>query len=208
MEAIDYIPNDNCTITSEMEIFDISFYKDKDYFVSLENYVAFIKGCEKLVRSSDEYTSFISQLKEIDLVNCQVLGNVVADDSVSIEMHHGPILTLFDYCAIIIDYHLRKNEKINSFMIANEVIDEHFANRVQTVMLSKTVHQLVDTGKIFINFKQARGDLNGFLQKYKSGLSDEHIRKINKYIELSEKYDSTDNGLLDLKNTITSWKFK
>lgn len=208
MEAIDYIPNDNCTITSEMEIFDISFYKDRDYFVSLENYVAFIKGCEKLVRSSDEYTSFISQLKEIDLVNCQVLGNVVADDSVSIEMHHGPILTLFDYCAIIIDYHLRKNEKINSFMIANEVIDEHFANRVQTVMLSKTVHQLVDTGKIFINFKQARGDLNGFLQKYKSGLSDEHIRKINKYIELSEKYDSTDNGLLDLKNTITSWKFK
>ena len=208
MEAIDYIPNDNCTITSEMEIFDISFYKDKDYFVSLENYVAFIKGCEKLVRSSDEYTSFISQLKEIDLVNCQVLGNVAADDNVSIEMHHGPILTLFDYCAIIIDYHLRKNEKINSFMIANEVIDEHFANRVQTVMLSKTVHQLVDTGKIFINFKQARGDLNGFLQKYKSGLSDEHIRKINKYIELSEKYDSTDNGLLDLKNTITSWKFK
>ena len=108
MEAIDYIPNDNCTITSEMEIFDISFYKDKDYFVSLENYVAFIKGCEKLVRSSDEYTSFISQLKEIDLVNCQVLGNVAADDNVSIEMHHGPILTLFDYCAIIIDYHLRK----------------------------------------------------------------------------------------------------
>lgn len=207
MESINYKEDKDLTITSDMEIFDISFYKDKYYFVNLENYVNFIKSCERLIRSSKEYITFIAQLKEVGLTNCQILGNISDGDNVEIEMHHGPILTLFDYCAIVIDYHLRKDEKVNTFMIADEVIDEHYANRVQTIMLSVTPHQLIDTGEIFINFNQARGNLNSFLKKYKTGLSDEHIRKINRYIELSNKYDSMDNGLLDLKNTITNWNY-
>lgn len=42
--------------------------------------------------------------------HCQVLGNITQYDTV-IEMHHGSMLTLFDYYAIIVD-HLLTNDKI------------------------------------------------------------------------------------------------
>ena len=75
-------------------------------------------------------------------------------------------------------------------------------------MLSVTPHNLVDTGEMFINFSQAFGNLNKFLTKYRDGLNDERIQKINRYIELSAEYDSFDNGLLDIKNTITNWDYE
>lgn len=209
MEGIQYDNSPELVIQSTNDPFVISYYKDDNYFKNLQNYVSFIKGCEKLIRISDAYKKFIRQLRDLNLVSCQVLGNVSDDDgSVTIEMHHGPILTLFDYCAIVLDYHLRQGETVNSFMIANEVIDEHYNNHVQTIMLSKTPHQAVDSGRLFINFKQARGDLNAFLKKYRLGLNDYHIKKINDYIDLSKKYNSNDNGLFDLKNTVASWKYE
>lgn len=209
MEGINFSNDSEHTIWSDNDPFIISFYKDDNYFKNLQNYITFIKGCEKIIRNSDAYKKYIAQLKDANLVFCQVLGNVTDDEgTVTVEMHHGPILTLFDYCAVVLDYHLRKDEKVNSFMIANEVIDEHYRNHVQTVMLSKTVHQAVDSGKLFINFNQAHGDLNAFLKKYRLGLSDYHIKKINEYIDLSNRYQSTDNGLFDLKNTMTSWNYR
>ena len=122
-------------------------------------------------------------------------------------MHHGPILTLFDYCAIIVDYHLAHDESVTTFQIIREVLDEHWAGHVQTVMLSKTPHQLVDSGEMFIHFNQARGNLNAFLQKYRDGLTPDRVEKINRYIDMCEQFDSFDNGLFDLKNTITDWNY-
>lgn len=210
MEDIIYSNDEVLSLSSRHELFDISFYKTADYFRTIENFVGFVKACEKLVRNSTEYSHFKGQLIGMGLTRCQILGNIESDedDIVEVEMHHGPILTLFDYCAIVIDSLIARNEKINTFRVARLVIDEHFEGNVQVVMLSKTVHQLVDSGEIFIHFNQATGNINNFLTKYRDGLNEERIQKINRYIDLCSQFNTFDNGLLDLKNTITNWDYE
>lgn len=195
-------------IDSENSIFSLPFYKDAEYFSNFDNYVFFIKSVEKLVRKSTYYSRYIKYLREeIGLTFCQVLSNVSNenDEKITIEMHHGPILTLFDYCAIVLDHLIEEDEKITTFKVAKIVLEEHYNNNVQVVMLSKTVHQTVHAENIFINYKQGFGNLNAFLKKYYKGLQNEQIMKINRYIETSKKYDSFDRDLLSLKQNLLHW---
>ena len=121
-------------------------------------------------------------------------------------MHHGPILTLFDYISIGVDWMIYREKKITSFTVADIIIEEHFQNHIQIVMLSKTVHEEVHENNIFLSTKHAFGDLNAFIAKYKDGgISNELIDKINRYIELCEKYDSFDNDVLTLKEQMRNW---
>ena len=111
----------------------ISMYKEREYFDEIEVYNSFVKKCEKVVRSSQDYSNFIKYIKEILGINfCQVSSQIVSGDA-TIEMHHGPIFTLFDYCAIILNEFLALGKKISTFRIANRVIQEHYDLRVQVV---------------------------------------------------------------------------
>ena len=210
MDNIEYKDGNNPKIASEVEEYELQFYKDKQFFMVFDNWVSFVKGVEKAIRTSDDYTDYVAHLKEMGLTRCQVLGNVDSNMSekghkVSVEMHHGPILTLFDYVSVVIGHMLKHDMKITSPRVANLVMDEHWAGNVQTVMLSSSVHQAVDSGKLFISLKQAHGNLNGFIQKYADGFTQNQKEKINKYIELCEKHQSTDNGIFDLKETMHDW---
>ncbi len=127
------------------------------------------------------------------------------EGKLSIEMHHGPILTLFDYVSIVVDHLLEEGKMFTTFHVAKIVLEEHFNNNVQVVMLSKTAHETYHAENIFINFKQGFGDLNAFLTKYHKGLQNEQIMKINRFIEMSKKYDSFDRDLLTLKQNILHW---
>lgn len=198
----------NPIIDCEWAPYEIPFYKDEEYFSSLENYVYFVKQCEKMVRMNPLYKKYVGYIKfDVGLSKCQVLNHIEEDDdSDYLEMHHGPLLSLFDYCAIITDYMIKKNMKITTFSVADIVLKEHYANNVQVVVLSKTVHQAVhEFGGPFINLKQGFGDIDKFLKKYKLGLQPEQIVKINNYIELSKKYDSFDKGLFDLGENVKRW---
>ena len=177
-------------------------YKDAEYFANLESYVAFIKSVEKVVRTNDRYKKYINYLKkDYGMNHCQVLPDVT-DLEAPIEMHHGPILTLYDYCAIILEYYLIKGWKVSSFRIADTVLDEHQKNRVQVVMLCETVHEEVHNREIFLNYKQGFGDLNAFVKKYGIALSEEYKEKINRYIDRSLTYDSNDFGILQLSKSL------
>ena len=211
MEDVTYLNDELATVQSRNNLFDISLFKSTEYFASIETFVGFVKACEKMIRGSSEYKLYKAQLMEQGLTRCQFLGAIEADedDAVTIEMHHGPILTLFDYVAIVIDWLLKKERPVNTFIVTRIVLNEHFEGNVQTVMLSKTVHQLVDSGEIFIHFNQGTGNLNRFLEKYRDGLNDERISKINQYIKLCELYENSfDNGLLDLRKNITDWDYE
>ena len=201
----------NPTLDSDTSLYMLPYYKDVEYFSNLDNFVGFIKGVESLVRTSKYYSRYVKYLKtDIGLNFCQVLSNIKSEeeeDYTKIEMHHGPILTLFDYISIVIDWMLYHNKKINSFIVADIILEEHFANRIQVVMLSSTVHELVHDNNIFISTKQAFGDLNAFLKKYRDGVSQEQLQKINHYIELCKKYDSFDKHSLDI-STIKKWSEK
>ena len=196
-------PNTNPTIDSDESYYEIPFYKDIDYMFSLENEVAFIKAVERMVRTSKYYSRYIAHMKiDLGMNFCQVKGNIIEDDDSGIndliEMHHGPIFTLFDVVSIILNYMLVKNMKITTFSVANKVIEEHFKHRVQTVMLCETVHQLVHDNKVFLNYKQGFGDLYSFLETYYEGLDKTQVDKILDYIEKSKKYDSNDFGNLEV----------
>lgn len=198
----------NPTLDSDACIYELSFYKDLEYLSVLENLNAFVADVENLCRKSKYYSRYVKYIKEdIGLKCCQVLSNIEIheDSNITIEMHHGPILTLYDYVVIVVDYLLAKGDnKITAFKVADIVMREHYENNIQVVMLSKTAHEAVDEG-LFINVKQGFGNVGAFLEKYKEGLSRDQIKKINAYIAMSEEYGSFDNGLLDVKDNIISW---
>ena len=211
MENINYkIEESNPTVVSNADDFEIALYKDKYFFMVFDNYVKFIKSCESLIRKSDDYSKYVAHLKEMGLTRCQVLGNVDSNMSekghpVSVEMHHGPIFTLFDYCGAVIMHMLKNNIPITTPRVAKIIMAEHWAGNIQTVMLSSTVHAAVDSGKVFISLKQAHGNLNAFLVKYMDGLTEDNINKINKYIRMSEAHQSSDGGLFELQESMHDW---
>ena len=209
MEDVEYLNDALLTVTSSHALDEVSFFSDRTSLRDIEAFSDFVKACERSVRHCAEYTAFKAQLMDKGLNRCQMLGHIESDgdDGVDIEMHHGPLLTLFDYCAIIIDALLARGEKVDSLLITRLVMDEHWADHVQVVMLSKTVHELINTGKIFLHFNQATGNVNEFLKKYRDGITPDRAEKINHYIDLCEQFESSDSGLLEVKNTITNWDY-
>ena len=145
----------NPTVDSVSSPYKIPFFKDESYFQNYDNYVSFVKGVEAAVRGNDKYNKYIYYLKnEVKLDHCQVFKNITTEDEgVDIEMHHGPILTLYDVCAIVLEYFLLKKWKITTFRVANQVLEEHQRNRVLVVMVSATAHEEIHNGDIFINIK-------------------------------------------------------
>lgn len=177
--------------------------KDLEY---LDDFIKFVSSVEKLVRIHPDYTNYIGELKsKLDLRNCSFLSNL-NDEMVDIEMHHGPIFTLFDVCYIISNYYLKKFNKINSIVMAEIVIAEHYENNIQVVMLSTVAHQLAHTGNIYINPSQAWGNVDRFIKKYKDGITKEYEDNINKILSIAYKYDSNDFGMFDLNETPKKYK--
>lgn len=207
MKDVEYLRDEERTVSSCADIFDISYYKDAPYLQNLEKFIQFIKGCENMIRKHPDYDIFVRSIREENMSQCQVLGNITRFDA-TIEAHHGPLFTLFDYCVIVTNYLLSKGEILNTFKVAKVVLDEHFAGNVQIVMLSKTVHQLIDTGEIFINLNQGIGNVSRFIEKYKAGLDEVYVKKINAYIDLSKKFESNDNGILKLSNKMIRWSYR
>jgi hypothetical protein len=189
-------------IDAQTSMYQIPFNKNEEYFSSLESYNNFVKAVEKLVRTNDRYKRYIKHLKKIVGLNkCQVLSKITDDDA-PIEMHHGPILNLYDYCVIMIDFYLSKGWKVTTFRIADAILYEHEQNRIQIVMLSETVHQEVHEREIFINYKQGYGDLRAFIDKYGAVINDDIKERINRYIDKSIMYDSNDYGIFRLSETL------
>lgn len=192
----------NNIIDSDSSLYNIPMYKPIEYFSNLESRNTFIKSVEKLVRTNDRYRKYINYLKkEIKLNHCQVLSNIT-DSDCDIEMHHGPIFTLYDYCDIVLNYYIMKGWKISTFRIADTVLDEHIKNRIHVVMLSPTVHEEVHLREIFINIQQAWGDLHSFLKKYGKALSDDQIQKYNRYLDKSMMMDTNTYDILKLNEKL------
>lgn len=179
----------------------IPFYKTKKSLKDLEEYNRFIKGVEKLVRISKEYKAYKNFLmSDIGLNYCTVLPNISTElgKGVTIEMHHGPILTLYDYCSIMVDHMLENDMAVTSIIVAAKIIEEHELHNIQVVMLCDLVHKLCHTNgsHLYINPKQAWGKLDVFLEKYKDGIDDRRRAIIKTNLELAQQYHSIDKNEL------------
>lgn len=186
-------------VTAEDELYDsISFYKDLDYFSDETLYNRFVKDCEKAIRTSPYYSNFVSYIKNKLGINfCQVTSKIYDDDA-TIEMHHGPIFTLYDVTSVILNWFLKRNMKINTFRVAKKVIDEHYALRVQVIMMSVTNHEAAHNKDIFNHLNQGIGNINEFLNLYGHCLDDIQKYKIWNFINFCQNNPSFDKGILDL----------
>ena len=179
----------------------IQFYKDANYFQDISTYNKFVIQVQKMVYASEEYKNFCGWIRKSLGINfCQVNSSIVENDGVTIEMHHGPIFTLFDYISVMLNSYIDNGIPISTFNIVDEVIEEHYQRRVQVVMLSTTNHEAVHNGDIFLNFKQGIGNFSEFVTRYSKYFTDEQKYRIASYLKLCEDNDSFDTGILDIEN--------
>ena len=120
--------NGTATVDSPESMFKLQFEKTAEYMSNLESRNRFIKKTEQLVRRNDRYSKYIYELKtKKGLNHCQVLSHLT-DKDCTIEMHHGPIFTLYDICDIMIDHFLRKGWEITTYDIADKQIVSELYN--------------------------------------------------------------------------------
>jgi hypothetical protein len=193
----------------EADGFICRLYQNKKSLKDLEVYNKFIKKVESMVRKSKEYKQYKDYLmNDIGLDHCMVFPNIKANmgkdkkQKVTIEMHHGPLLTLYDSCCIITDHMLENNIDVTSIRVYKKVLDEHFENNIQVMMMCDLAHKLYHAGRVYINPKQAWGYTPRFLEKYSDGVDAKMAMIINKNLELAEQYNSIDHdGILDVHMT-------
>lgn len=189
-EVNNIINIESITNTENIELNNVEgFYNERYYFTDYfddAKLKKLIKSCEACIRRSDEYSKYIGFLsKTLGITNCAILGNISKAD-VTIEMHHYPF-TLYDIVYLNIMKRILKKEKINTFLVARDILQDHYDNIIGLVPLCKTVHQLVHVGEIFVNLNSVYGDINSFIEKYEVAMSDDLIEKYNKILEMSEK---------------------
>lgn len=188
----------NIEIYTEKGIFTESFYFRNEFDDAKMK--KFIKSCETMIRSSNEYKEYIGFLnKDLGITNCAILGNV-SKNFATVEFHHYPF-TLYDIVNLTVRKNIIEGKKFTSFLIAEEVLKDHFDNLICLVPLSKTVHQLVHDNKIFINLNQIYGNLEGFINKFESVMDEDMITKFKKIYEMSENNTCySEDDILKLRN--------
>lgn len=185
----------------------ISFYKDIEYFEDSTRYSKFVKSVESSVRRSKDYKVFISYIKNVLGINfCQVSSNIYDTDA-TIEMHHGPIFTLYDITSVMLNYFLKTGKEINTLRLTDAVLEEHFELRVQVVMMAVTNHEAAHNRDLFLNVRQGIGNITEFISRYKDCLDDIHKYKLWNYINICKSNDSFDRGYLDVDHVAKIIKF-
>ena len=151
----------------------------------------FIERVKKVIRRSQEYKDYIQFLKEhIGLNSCIFFQKVTNGPSskkgrISIEMHHEPF-TLQDYVDTVINKFQDQGLPLNDLLIADEVMELHYSNKVGLVPLSKTAHQMVHKStKVVVPLNMCYGKYSEFLEEYEPYISEDMYTKLEKKIDMT-----------------------
>ena len=191
---------------ASLEVKGQGFFSEKFYKTKIldgKEFTKIAKAIEKLIRTSEEYKTFIFNIfEDLSVTGCSILGNVGEDDDLAtIEIDHYPF-TLYDIVAAVMNKHIETEMKFNTFMIADEVMRLHYEMKVGIVPLSITMHQLRHSGKIFVNLKQVIGNYLKFAEEYESYIDPDTIATLAKLMEMSRDNVpiSNDPKFLEIKN--------
>ena len=134
----------------------------------------------------------------MDMRRCAVLRGLNTDNGkrYSIEIHHEPF-NLFEIVDIVLTKKEDLGEEINPFLIADEVLELHYDEKVGLIPLSKTMHELVHNDKIFIPLQLIYHKYNEFYDEYEPYISDKIKEKISLKVELSLKTPDILSDILD-----------
>ena len=206
--------NDNIVITpNENSKLFLSYLRDNINFTNEKDRKEFIVGTERIIRISNDYKAYIAHLKE-DVPGCRscALFNHITDEMAPLEMHHGPVFTLAEIVTIVLNHYIKNGKEISSFKIADEILEDHFDNLIQTVFLCKSAHAVVSDKKIgkdaFISMDHAIGDIVGFITKYNDAITYYEVNKLRNYLYMSEMYAKNEGTSIYtfLKERVKSFK--
>lgn len=165
--------------------YDLYFYQTRATLMDVDVYKNFLKNAETRFRRSKYYKSYKSYLMSLGLDRCQVMGNITSEDvgEGGIELHHN-ILNLFDICLLITEHTLNTVGVISTYDLIQMLIQEHYANNVPIVFLSKTAHQMyTDNPDAYIPPEMTFGKWWNLLYRYKYGITLDIAYKVVNYIK-------------------------
>ena len=156
----------------------------------------YYSNIEREIRHSFEYRRMIKYLKEyMGMDNCSFI-QVSSRDSynIIIEIHHYPF-SLYDVVNIVYKKRIYYQESLDVELVAKEVTILHYKLLVGLIPLSKSVHQLVHAGKLFIPVQNVLGRYQLFVDFYKQFCTPEQLDtldRIEKYSieQVSDLYNS------------------
>ena len=196
------------TSTNKNNIIKLDNIPEFDYLIwDLDNEKSFkkyIQTIEREIRQSYEYKEFIQYIKDnYDMHRCSFL-KVSDNDEIdtSLNIHHSPF-TLYDLVNIVYRKRVFYGESLEVQMVAKEVMMLHYRLLVGLIPLSKTVHQLVHEGKLFIPVNNVLGNWREFVRIYNQFISEEELETLERIERYStEESDLMNTTILDM-NIIT-----
>lgn len=159
----------------------------------------FIMTIEGIIRKSPEYKDYIKFLKtHMDMARCTVLKGLSTENGrkYTIEIHHEPF-SLFSITDTVIRKREALNEEINPYLIAEEVMGLHYDEKVGLIPLSKTMHELVESGKVYVPLQYIYQSYEKFYDEYESWMDDKVKTAIEGKVALSLKSGDILSDVLD-----------
>lgn len=203
-----YLNNGNPTLCSPCAAYELPMMQTRESLIDVDLYSRFVHNAINLFRNLRFYKEYKAYLMELGLDHCQVLHNINSDMA-TLEMNHC-ILTIFDIAVMITEHYLNTYGYVSVPHVVSALREEHSANRIPIVMMSKTVHQLYHNADgFFIHPNQVFGKWTELLRKYYNGITPEICTKVLYYIRTAyEEGDSIDEDLLKCAEEIRDWSEK
>lgn len=152
--------NNSAELDSDNIFYSLPFGINSE--VTSKHYTRFIKACERVIRSNKDYSLYLESLREVDILSKDAFLKNLTSNVVEIQLHHYPI-TLFNICHYVTNQLFTQYEYVTTFMVADEVINLHFQNKVGLVGLSTTMHEIEHITGLPIIERQIYGDWKYFL---------------------------------------------
>lgn len=162
----------------------------------------YYKTIESEIRKSFEYKEMIQYLRNnYGMSQCSFIKVSNKDNTnIKIEIHHYPF-TLYDVVLIVYRKRIYYQESLDVEMVAKEVTMLHYKLLIGLIPLSKTVHQLVHDGKLFIPVENVLGRYNLFVDQYKPFCESEQLETLNRIERYSQENSHLYNtSILDTNN--------
>mgnify|MGYP000722399063 CR=1 FL=1 len=145
----------------------------------------FVQSVEKHVRTSEEYSQYVSYIAGVlGLNRCSFLNGVDGKNA-DVEMHHHPF-TLFDVVSLVAAEACSKGGGYSTFSVAKEVLNLHYRNMVGVVPLAVTTHELAHAGAVTVGPGQVFGDVQGFVERFERFMQPELVEKWNAFVSAPE----------------------
>ena len=179
----------------EIPPFDYTIYDLEDE-KELKKYFSDI---EREIRGSFEYRGMIKYMKDnMNMDQCAFIQVSSKDNyNIRIEIHHYPF-TLYDIVTIVYKKRCYYHQPLNLQLLAKECTMLHYKLLVGLIPLSKTAHQLVHAGKLFIPVDNVIGRYKLFVEFYKPFCDEEQLDSLNRI----EKYSMEETTELLSSSTV------